>query len=194
MVILYKTDRKNDLYMRLALLDNRLLVTLLMLSRRVSFVGVKYVLKIGRRSKPASLFGDKNEMSQFSYWGKIASKLWPLFTGIFIKIVMPFFSHLDHFYLLPLPGLHSLKYLVWIFYVLPLWSVPILIWINPNLMTTPPPHIVWLLVTLFCCTLGPTKLKIKMPFLGGLLSLPSHLGKSWRQIHSSRSIFVDFTW
>ena len=180
--------------MRLAWLDNRLLVTLLMLSRRVSFVGVKYVLKIGRRSKPASLFGDKNEMSQFSYWGKIAPKLWPLFTGIFINIVMLFFSYLDHYYLLPLPGLHSLKYLVWIFYVLPLWSVPILIWINPNLMTTPPPHIVWLLVTLFCCTLGPTKLKIKLPFLGGLLSLPSHLGKSWRQIHSSRSIFVDFTW
>ena len=126
--------------MRLAWSDNPLLVTLLMLSRRVSFVGVKYVLKIGRRSKPASLFGDKNEMSQFSYWGKIASKLWPLFTGIFIKIMMLFFSHLDHYYLLRLPGgLHSLKYLVWISHVLPLWSVPILIWINPNLITTPPP-------------------------------------------------------
>lgn len=43
-------------------------------------------------------------------------------------------------------------------------------------MTTAP-HIVWFLVTLFCCTLGPTKLKIKLSFLGGLLSLPSHLGK-----------------
>ena len=174
--------------MRLTWLVNRLFVTLLMLSRRVSFVGVKYVLKIGRRSKPASLFGDENEMSQFSYWGKIAPKLGPFFTwGIFIK-------KCDAFLLL---SRSFLKYLVWIFHVLALWSVSILIWINPYLMTTAP-HIVWFLVTLFCCTLGPTKLKIKLSFLGGLLSLPSHLGKRcayrWRQIHSSRSIFVDFTW
>lgn len=65
-LILYNIG-KNDKY--------RLFITSLMSSQCVSFAGVKHVLKIDRRPKPANFFGDKNEMSQFSYRGEKAFKL-----------------------------------------------------------------------------------------------------------------------
>ena len=107
-------------------LDNRLFITSRMLSQCVSLAGVKHVLKLDWRPKPASFFGDENEMSQFSYRGEIAFKLWPFFTAIFVKNKIPF-SHLDRFFL-PRPyGWHSLETLVWIFHVRSLWSVSVLI-------------------------------------------------------------------
>lgn len=63
-------------YIILTCLDSRLFITSPMSSQCVSFAGVKLVLKIDRRPKPASFLGDENEMSQFSYRGEKGFKLW----------------------------------------------------------------------------------------------------------------------